>query len=460
MSDGSNLLSKLKFPLLIIGDILFFYGALLATLYLRYGALDTQSSIFKIHLVPFSWALLIWLLIFYSGGLYENLALKNRATFLRRFISLTLIGALLMVLLLYFVPAFGITPKINLLIFTLIFLGLGIFWHLIFAHFLRVRAGISKKQILFIGDGKTLKEIVEYIQTDPHLGYEIKNIISLRSGDEKAIEAILRKGSFLHAIVVPHSFYRNPEVVTGLYHRLLAGTEIITIPLFYERLFGRVSLEDIDETWLLQNLPQLETIYVGLKNIAEFFIGLIVFLIFAPVMIICGLIVALTSRGPIFYTQERTGYKGKSFRLFKFRSMYNDVDKNPDANSDKAIWTQKSDSRVTTFGKFLRFTHLDELPQLLNLLRGEVSFVGPRPERPIFIKDLKKSIPYYDLRHLVRPGITGWAQIRYPYGASVEDAYQKQQYDLYYLKHQSLLLDLTIVLKTIKYFFVLPPTSL
>lgn len=454
MSDGSSLVSKLKFPLLLLGDVFFYYAALLATVFLRYGTFDIRSEIFQVHNEPFSIALLFWILAFYSGGLYENIALKNRRVLVRRFISLTLIGAGFLILLLYFVPVFGVTPKINLLLFTIVFLAFGLSWHIAFAQLLRLRAGINKKRILLVGDGEALTEITEYLTEDQHLGYEIVEQISLKkSGQENAL-GIIQGGTILQTIVVPYEFYKSPEAVTALYKRLITGTEVVTIPDFYERLFGRVSISEIDQTWLLQNMPQIDSAYVSLKHILGVILGLVAFLILLPVTILIALLVGLTSRGPIFYVQERTGFKGKRFKLYKFRSMYNTPDKNPDARADKAIWTTKKDPRVTPVGRVLRWSHLDELPQLINVLRGEMSFVGPRPERPIFIQDLERQIPYYNLRDLAKPGITGWAQIRYPYGASVEDAYKKLQYDLYYLKHRSFFLDTSIVLKTLKKFFI------
>jgi exopolysaccharide biosynthesis polyprenyl glycosylphosphotransferase len=173
--------------------------------------------------------------------------------------------------------------------------------------------------------------------------------------------------------------------------------------------------------------------------------GLIMSLLAAPVMIVSGILIRLTSAGPVFYRQERLGQYGRPFMVLKFRSMYADAE----AGSGP-VWAAKNDNRITPLGRVLRKFRIDELPQLFNVLKGEMSFIGPRPERPCFMDSLRHEIPYYDVRHYVRPGITGWAQVMYPYGASIGDAYEKLQYDLYYAKHMSLLLDLTIMVKTIK----------
>jgi len=161
-------------------------------------------------------------------------------------------------------------------------------------------------------------------------------------------------------------------------------------------------------------------------------------------MIVVGIAVWMESGGPVFYSQTRVGERGRHFTLTKFRSMRVDAEK-----GGVAVWASKDDDRSTRVGRFIRKTRLDELPQLIAVLRGDMSFVGPRPERPEFVELLKKEIPHYDMRHLIRPGLSGWAQVRFPYGASVADALQKLQYDLYYIKHRSLGLDLAIALKTV-----------
>ena len=165
----------------------------------------------------------------------------------------------------------------------------------------------------------------------------------------------------------------------------------------------------------------------------------------APFLLIVMAAIKLDSKGPIFYRQERTGLNGKSYFLWKFRSMRTDAEKNG------AVWARSNDDRVTRVGRFIRKTRIDEIPQVLNILTGDMSFVGPRPERPVFIEQLKQQIPFYALREAVKPGLTGWAQIRYPYGASVEDARNKLEFDLYYVKNGSLFLDMSIIFHTVRH---------
>ena len=191
--------------------------------------------------------------------------------------------------------------------------------------------------------------------------------------------------------------------------------------------------------YLLQNKIGLK-----IKRIIDIVLSIVFIIILSPLMLITGILVKLDSSGPVIYTQLRVGLNGKCFYIYKIRSMINN------AESEGVSWAEDDDPRITRVGRFIRKTRIDELPQLLNVLKGDMSFIGPRPERSEFIKKLVNEIPYYDLRHLVLPGITGWAQVMYPYGASVEDAREKLEYDLFYIKDYSLLLDFAILMKTLR----------
>src|ERR1041385_449228 len=173
-------------------------------------------------------------------------------------------------------------------------------------------------------------------------------------------------------------------------------------------------------------------------------VALVCAILSLPIVVITAILIRLDSRGPVFYKQERVGKNGRPFTLTKFRSM------KVDAEQDGPVWASKKDSRTTRVGRIIRKVRIDEIPQFWNILKGEMSFVGPRPERPHFVAQLAQEIPYYEQRHLIAPGLTGWAQIKYPYGASIEDARQKLQYDLFYIKNQGLILDAIILFETIK----------
>jgi exopolysaccharide biosynthesis polyprenyl glycosylphosphotransferase len=213
-----------------------------------------------------------------------------------------------------------------------------------------------------------------------------------------------------------------------------------------ENMCRKIWIEGLEPEWWVYSggfIPSRTCRFV--KKVIDIVGGIALFLTTWPLLLLSAIVIKLTSDGPVFYRQERVGLHGKTFSVLKFRSMYIDAE----AKSGPQ-WSVQNDPRITPVGRILRKFRIDEFPQMFNVLKGEMSFVGPRPERPYFVETLKRDIPYYDVRHYVRPGVTGWAQVKYPYGASVADSYQKLQYDLYYAKHMSLLLDLTIVFKTLK----------
>jgi sugar transferase (PEP-CTERM system associated) len=223
----------------------------------------------------------------------------------------------------------------------------------------------------------------------------------------------------------------------------LRGLHILDLPAFFERQTGILPLEAINASWMI--FAEGFTTGSGrdlVKRLFDLMVSGGFLLLFMPLMLLTALLIRLESRGPVFYTQERVGQFGKSFTIYKFRSMRTDAEKYG------AVWARKNDDRTTRVGRFIRRTRIDELPQIVNVFLGHMSFVGPRPERPMFVNELAAQIPYYHARHSVKPGITGWAQVKFPYGASVEDAMNKLQYDLYYVKNHSLFLDLMILLQT------------
>jgi len=228
----------------------------------------------------------------------------------------------------------------------------------------------------------------------------------------------------------------------------LKGIRIDDGVAFTEELTGKLSLENIHPSSLIFSEGfKRSSIFKSLKRALDIIVSLLSLMLFAPLILIISLAIRMDSKGPVFYRQERVGEDEKKFNLLKFRSM------NVDAEENGPVWAKVDDERVTRVGQIIRKLRFDEIPQMFNVLKGEMSFIGPRPERPFFVDSLKNEIPFYSERHVVKPGITGWAQISYQYGASKEDALEKLKYDLYYIKHMSLILDLTILYETIKIVF-------
>jgi len=224
-----------------------------------------------------------------------------------------------------------------------------------------------------------------------------------------------------------------------------AGVRVTDYATFWERESGQIDLEELQPSWLIfSDGFKMSWRRDAVKRLFDVVVSLAFLLFTLPLTLLTALLIKLNSQGPVFYRQERVGRMGRSFDVLKFRSMRTDAEKD-----GVARWASKNDSRITRVGAFIRKTRIDELPQLISVLSGEMSMVGPRPERPSFVSQLREQIPYYDLRHTVKPGLTGWAQVRYAYGASLEDARRKHQFDLYYVKNNSVLLDLQVLIETV-----------
>ena len=259
-----------------------------------------------------------------------------------------------------------------------------------------------------------------------------------------ALEAAKKHGATM--IVLLPDAPIDDDIAHDLLEAKLHGAMVVDIRTFYEHVVQRLPLSQITEEWLLQTEGfSLNTrgSLRRLKRAFDLFLSLMLLIPAAPIMLITALLIRLESPGPVIYRQDRVGLYEKEFTVYKFRSMRTDAEKNG------AVWAAANDARVTRVGKFIRKVRIDELPQIWNIIKGDMSFIGPRPERMTFVKQLKEHIPYYSLRHTVKPGLTGWAQVCYPYGANEEDARHKLEYDLFYVKNISILLDIHIIFKTV-----------
>lgn len=306
-----------------------------------------------------------------------------------------------------------------------------------------------RKRVLVIGSGG-LARAVARLAEDRNAGFEVVGCLPVGEGQKEpnAKESIAEVAKRLRVeeIVIAMPERRGLLPAQDLLDCKVDGVNVIDLPDFFERETGRVQLETLHTSWLIFSDGFKQSLLKSLlKRFVDVAASLLLLVLTWPIMLITAALISWEDRGPVFYSQERVGQDGKTFTLTKFRSM------RIDAESDgRAKWAQKNDDRVTRVGRVIRKIRVDELPQLFNVLRGEMSFVGPRPERPQFVAELAGEIPYYTIRHAIKPGITGWAQVRYPYGASVQDAIEKLQYDLYYVKNHSIFLDLVILFQTVR----------
>jgi sugar transferase (PEP-CTERM system associated) len=329
------------------------------------------------------------------------------------------------------------------------------FWRILFSAFaLQV---VGRDRILLVGGSPLLEDIGQFIADHPESGLEIAGYLDDRHqigaplpggkilGDMDSLRDIVRVTQ-PHRIVVGMFERRNRMPVTELLELRFAGNIIEEVANTYERVCGRVCLKEIRPSQLIFSgelgpRPQ-NLLYQRITNVIAAVVGIVLSF---PLMVLTALAVRLSSPGPVLYRQTRVGLDDTLFTVYKFRSMRVDAE-----TGTGPVWAQKDDPRVTTVGRIIRRIRFDELPQLFNVLRGEMSMVGPRPERPEFVKALNEQIPYYRQRHCVRPGITGWAQISYKYGDTLEDTITKLEYDLYYIKNMSMSLDTYIIFHTLK----------
>lgn len=444
--------------LIWMGDVAIFYAALVITLLFRYG----QSGFYEwwiLHKLPFTILFIIWGVVFYIAGLYDRKSLKAGAELQSIVIRTMLVSAIIGMGLFYAIPYFIIAPKTNLLIQVAISSVLIIGWRYLLSKTLAARAKI---RVIFFGHSKELHELINIMLSNPQFGYAPICIV-LTEKEREPHSANVPVVHFDHnlprlvkkydaaLVVASNEIKKDESIVRMLYQILPLGVSFRDFPAFYEQITGKIPVSLIGEAWFVENIAQLkDPVADYIKRIIDITLAILAGLASIILFPLIALLIKLETRGPVFIKQIRTGKNGITFTLIKFRSM---IALGPGglAENGNPVWAQEIDSRVTGFGRFLRTTHIDELPQAWNILRGELSVVGPRPERPEFVSHLEKVIPHYAMRHLIKPGITGWAQINMPglYAGSVEDSLEKLQYDLYYTKHKSTMMDIAIILKTI-----------
>jgi sugar transferase (PEP-CTERM system associated) len=327
-------------------------------------------------------------------------------------------------------------------------------WHILYTSLLNVSGMAQNVLVLGTGDLARKMEQIMFLHKTHYAfaGYydlSPKNRQDTAFPQQSTCEGLVNisKIEKIDKIVVSVTERRGVFPLQELLNCKFAGIEIVDAPSFYEELMGKMLIENITPGWFIfaDGFKLNQTIKV-FKRVSDIFFASIGLMLTSPLFPLIALLIKIDSKGPVFYRQLRVGERENNFLLTKFRTMKQDAE----TTVTGAVWAQKNDTRVTRMGSLLRKVRLDELPQFVNVLKGEMSFIGPRPERPEFVAKLQQTIPYYVNRHFVKPGITGWAQIKYRYGSSDEDALEKLRYDLYYIKNLSLLLDTSIIIDTIK----------
>ena len=442
--------------LLIIAEAILVYGSIVGAVFLRVG---TEDANFELVMRNGLWkagvATVFCLAGFYLFDLYDFVLMHDWRELVLRLVQAMGFAWIALALTFYLFPDLMLGRSIWAIWLPLaLFLMAG--WRVLI-YWAWGRPGFGEK-ILIVGSGDSAVEIAREVLSRRHAGYRVvgfvgtdselvgKSLINPRViGLTDELGEVVKREN-VDRIVVAMGERRGQFPTDKLLQLSLAGhVSIEEGAAFYERITGRVSLSMIRPSWLIFTGPGRKARLASVsRNVVHRLAALVGAILSLPIVIVTAILIKLDSRGPVFYKQERVGKNGRTFVLTKFRSM------RVDAEADGPVWASKGDDRTTRVGRVIRKIRVDEIPQFWNILKGEMSFVGPRPERPHFVAQLAQEIPYYEQRHLIAPGLTGWAQIKYPYGASIEDARQKLQYDLYYIKNHSLVFDAIIVFETIK----------
>lgn len=439
--------------LLRIFDVVF----VLAVLHLLGIIFD--FNYFKITSTNFYWTIILSLYILFFGSVFEmyNLQIASNQFQITKSIVLASSSTVLFYLLTPIITPALPENRLQILLFYLAVLLSLLLWRIVYLSFFASNRFF--KNVILICDKKELEELVRGLQNvDPHYkieGYINSDILDLSEFQQDSIphielndlEEYIKRNNISEIVIASQ---KTEGITVDLYNTLIKllenGLVIREYTQVYESITQRIPVQYVARDFYKYfpfSRSNHNKLYLILVRIVEFilaFFGLLGMLIIFPVLLIGN---AIGNRGPLFYTQDRVGKNGKIFQIYKLRSMITN------AETAGAVFATVNDSRITPFGKFLRKSRLDEFPQFINVLKGDMAVIGPRPERPIFVKEIAEIMPFYETRHVVKPGLTGWAQVNYSYGETIEDSLIKLQYDLYYIKHRSIFLDVSITVKTI-----------
>lgn len=435
---------------LFLGDIIFFFLSLWLSLFLRYGHFPSKALLY-IHLVPFSILFAVWLVVFFIAGLYEKHTLILKGKLPSAIFNAQLINSVVAVAFFYIIPYFGITPKTVIFIYLIVSFFLILFWRLYGTLIFGRRRGPRQSAIL-IGTGNEMKELLDEVNGNSH--YDIKFISSIDVKDLSAIniqEDIVGPiyENNIKIVAVDFSHENVSPLLPHLYNLIFSKVRFIDSHRIYEDIFDRVPLSLVNYSWFLENISvSPKFTYDFLKRVMDILISLPLLLV--PIVALPFVWVARKMEGnlEVFTFQKRVGQNNQIIELMKFGTML---------FNDQGDWQGKGrENKVTKVGAFLRKTRLDEFPQLWNVIRGDISLIGPRSEFPEAVSRYEKELPYYNIRHLIKPGLSGWAQIYSDpnlnphHDTDVSKTKNKLSYDIFYIKNRSFWLDIKISLKTVR----------
>jgi sugar transferase (PEP-CTERM system associated) len=414
------------------------------------GTIELQDAIVRGIVVAFFCQSCMYLLDMYD--------LKHSQTWGELFFSLLFAVGFVCIgigLVTYAVPEFGVAGSMYYLtvLFVAIFL---LFWRIAFDIYLTRLA--PRENILVMGTGETARMVGEEIIKRERLGFRLVGFAGDTQGDDvrtngtgkivgdySQIVDLIRENR-VRKLVVALSERRGGYPVALLLDLRVRGCTVVEWPSFFEKLSGRIAIDNLSPSYFIfQEGFSKSRFLLFSRRVVSLLASIVLLFFLSPILLVVALLVKIDSPGPVFYRQERVGRTGKIFRIIKFRSMRQDAE-----GEGVPRWATEKDPRITRLGRILRKSRLDEVPQLINVLKGDLNLVGPRPERPAFVEQLEKAIPYYSIRHTVRPGLTGWAQVEFAYCGTIEESKEKLQYDLFYIKNISVKLDLLVLFKTVK----------
>jgi len=447
---------RLKQLTLFLGDMSMLYIGLFIALYIRY--LESPGYRFTELLAPMGVLFFAGAVVMFIVGLYDISRTKNSWNFYQKIILSAIVWLVLGIIYFYVKPNTTISPKTILLLTSFTGFGLLALWRFFYNKY--ISTTIWRVNVIFAGVTDEVKELIKIIREEPQRGYYVSGIIAdaqtcsnifpdIPCGSNISEINAQNNSHPANLIVMSPGLASNEDLLKELYKKLFQQVSVISLADFYEDVIKRIPPFTFSEGWFISNLREQEKkMYDRFKILIDYLAGILLGIFFAVTFPFIALAIKLNSKGPIFYCQYRIGRQGTPFKVCKYRTM-KALSADGGAETQGPQYASNNDSRITKVGKFLRGSRLDEIPQFINILKGEMAIIGPRPERPEFVDQLTEKMPYYALRHVIKPGLTGWAQVHNAYYGDLGENLQKLEYDLYYIKNRGLVLDISISLRTI-----------